>query len=107
MALSIENKFLAFLCGINVGGNNVIKMADLKLCFENMGLGDVQTYIQSGNVLFTSEVKNIAAFTTKIEQGLSERFSYTSRLVLISHAQLRQVVGEAPAGFGANMVNYR
>jgi uncharacterized protein (DUF1697 family) len=48
------NKYLALLRGINVGGNNIIKMVDLKACFEKMGFLDVSTYIQSGNVLFSS-----------------------------------------------------
>ena len=38
--------------GINVGGKNIIKMTDLKACFESLGFKDVRTYIQSGNVLF-------------------------------------------------------
>lgn len=47
-------RFVALLRGINVGGNNIIKMADLKTCFEEMGFANVVTYIQSGNVLFDS-----------------------------------------------------
>lgn len=56
VALRKENKkmtrYLALLRGINVGGKNIIKMADLKACFESLGFADVVTYIQSGNVLF-------------------------------------------------------
>jgi uncharacterized protein (DUF1697 family) len=43
---------LALLRGINVGGNNIIKMDDLKKLFEELNFRDVKTYIQSGNVLF-------------------------------------------------------
>jgi uncharacterized protein (DUF1697 family) len=46
--------YLALLCGINVGGNNIIKMDALKTLFEGLGLTGVTTYIQSGNVLFKS-----------------------------------------------------
>ena len=49
-----KTHYLALLRGINVGGNNIIKMADLKACFEQMGFEDVSTYIQSGNVIFAS-----------------------------------------------------
>ena len=45
--------YVALLRGINVGGNNLIKMTELKICFEEQGFADVATYIQSGNVLFT------------------------------------------------------
>ena len=48
------NVYVALLRGINVGGNNLIRMPALKACFEAQGFGEVATYIQSGNVLFTA-----------------------------------------------------
>jgi len=92
--------YLALLRGINVGGNNIIKMADLKACFEALGLTDVATYIQSGNVIFKSGEKNRGTLTKKIEAGLTKRFGYDARLVIITHQQLKQTVEEAPSGFG-------
>jgi len=103
----IETQYLALLRGINVGGNNIIKMADLKTCFENMDFSNVLTYIQSGNVLFKSAEKDTAKLTKKIETGLSERFRYESRLVVISHKQLKQAVEEAPRGFGKDPEKFR
>lgn len=50
--------YVSILRGINVSGKNVIKMADLKQLFETMGYKDVKTYIQSGNVVFTSKEQN-------------------------------------------------
>jgi uncharacterized protein (DUF1697 family) len=47
--------YIALLRGINVGGKNIIKMADLKRLFESAELSEVKTYIQSGNVLFKSD----------------------------------------------------
>jgi len=102
-----ETQYLALLRGINVGGNNIIKMADLKTCFENMGFSNVLTYIQSGNVLFKSAEKDTAKLTKKIETGLSERFRYESRLVVITHKQLKQVVEAAPRGFGKGPATFR
>ena len=49
------SQYVALLRGINVGGKNLIKMVALKACFEAQGLRDVTTYIQSGNVLFTTD----------------------------------------------------
>ena len=103
----IETQYLVLLRGINVGGNNIIKMADLKACFENMGFGDVVTYIQSGNVLFKTPEKDKAKLTTKIEDVLSERFSYKSRLVVVTHKELQRAVEEAPKGFGDDLNKYR
>ena len=49
------NIYIAFLRGINVGGQKKIKMADLRTSLEKAGFKDVQTYIQSGNLLITSD----------------------------------------------------
>ena len=102
-----ELQYLALLRGINVGGNNIIKMADLKACFEAMGFTDVLTYIQSGNVLFRSAEKDKTKLTRKIEKALSERFSYKSRLVVVSYKELKKAVAEAPKGFGKELDKYR
>ena len=105
-------QYAALLRGINVGGNNLIKMADLKRCFEELGLGDVTTYIQSGNVLFeAAEVlaygRGPADLSARIEEALSEWFGYRARIVLRSHGQMRAIVADAPAGFGSQPDRYR
>ena len=102
-----DTQYLALLRGINVGGNNIIKMADLKACFESMGFTDVGTYIQSGNVLFRSAEKDSLKLTQKIEKALSERFSYKSRMVVVAHKELRKIVDGAPKGFGKDLDKYR
>jgi uncharacterized protein (DUF1697 family) len=100
-------QYLALLRGINVGGNNIIKMADLKSCFENMDYADVSTYIQSGNVLFKSNESDKTRLTNKIEQMLSARFKYSSCIVVVTDAQLKIIVEEAPEGFGQEADKYR
>ena len=91
---------IALLRGINVGGKNIIRMADLKICFESMGLKNVETYIQSGNVLFSTTEKDKTKLTKKTETVLSERFNYKSRVVIITYRQLNKVINECPTGFG-------
>ena len=61
-------KYVALLRGINVGGNNIIKMVELKACFEQMGFADVETHIQSGNVVFATSKKS-AGLEAGIERG--------------------------------------
>ena len=100
-------RYLALLRGINVGGKNIIKMAELKACFEEMGFSNVETYIQSGNVVFRSAEKDKAKLTARIEKELSTRFNYEARLVTVSQKQLAQVIAEAPRGFGREMAKYR
>lgn len=100
-------QYLALLRGINVGGSNVIKMTKLKACFEHMGFTDVMTYIQSGNVLFKTDEKNLTRLTDRIEKVLSDTFRYDSRIVLITHKQLKSVVDGAPPQFGRDAARYR
>ena len=100
-------QYLTLLRGINVGGGNIIKMTDLKECFENIGFADVATYIQSGNVLFQSEERDATKLVSKIELALSVRFAYEPRIVVLTHKQLMHIVEHAPHGFGKEPEKYR
>jgi uncharacterized protein (DUF1697 family) len=99
--------YCALLRGINVGGNNIIKMIDLKSCFESMGLSNVSTYIQSGNVLFSSEKNDTSTLVEMIEVRLSKAFDYQSKIVLISKKQMETVIKKAPDNFGTDPEKYR
>jgi uncharacterized protein (DUF1697 family) len=102
-----EGRYLALLRGINVGGNNIIRMADLKRCFERLGVADVATFIQSGNVLFTVSGTDPERLTQAVEAALSREFRYTASAVVLSHPMLRDVVRRAPRGFGGDPARYR
>jgi uncharacterized protein (DUF1697 family) len=101
------NVYVALLRGINVGGNNLIKMPALKACFEGQGLREVSTYIQSGNVLFTAGRSNPLVLTSQIEKVLSKTFDYESRIVLRSFEEMERIVSRAPKGFGTRPIEYR
>ena len=98
-----EYQYLVLLRGINVGGKNIIKMVDLKACFESMGFTGVVTFIQSGNVLFKAAEKDKTKLINKIEKALSEKFNYKSRMVVVTHKELRKIVDGAPQGFGDDL----
>lgn len=100
-------QYLALLRGINVGGNNIIKMTELKSAFERMGFANVTTYIQSGNVLFTSTNQNLDTLTRTIETTLTKEFRYKSKVVLVSHVELSKIVEKAPLKFGSDKERYR
>ncbi len=100
-------RYLALLRGINVGGNNLIKMAALKACFEVQGFEDVVTYIQSGNVLFSAAEAGAARLSRRIEEVLAATFRYKASVVLRSRKQMADIVGRAPRGFGADPAAYR
>jgi uncharacterized protein (DUF1697 family) len=99
--------YVALLRGINVGGNNLIRMPALRACFEAQGLRDVSTYIQSGNVLFTAGRWNAHTETARLEAALSKTFAYESRVVVRSLEQMQAVVNRAPKAFGTRPSAYR
>ncbi len=104
---AIHNTYIALLRGINVGGNNIIKMSDLKACFEDMGFRSVATYIQSGNIVFDSDHHKPETVEDIIRNGLYQNFSYNGTVVLISSEELKQVITNAPDGFGGDYDRYK
>jgi uncharacterized protein (DUF1697 family) len=100
------SEWVALLRGINVGGKNLIKMAELAACFEAQGFTGVTTFIQSGNVLFSAAGAR-AALTKKVEAALGKSFSYQASVVLRTRAQMKSIVERAPAGFGARPALFR
>jgi uncharacterized protein (DUF1697 family) len=98
---------VALLRGINVGGNNIIRMAALRASFEAMGFTDVVTYIQSGNVVFSSPVADQTRLEQTLEAALSRQFGYRSTVVVVSHDVLTRIVADAPKGFGRAPAAYR
>lgn len=87
--------YIALLRGINVGGKNKIRMADLKITFETMGLGRVQTYIQSGNVLFESD-EGEEALRNKIEHQIEADFGIKVTVMLRTSAELERIIANCP-----------
>ena len=94
-------RYVALLRGINVGGKNAVAMADLRGAFEDLGFADVSTYINSGNVLFRGKRRKRAELAAEVERALTRRFKIDLKVVIVSAAELRQVVENAPPGFGA------
>jgi uncharacterized protein (DUF1697 family) len=87
--------YIALLRGINVGGHKKIKMAELKGMFEEMGLGRVQTYIQSGNVLFESD-EGAGELRSRIEREIERVFGFEVTVVVRTVHELQRVIGSCP-----------
>jgi uncharacterized protein (DUF1697 family) len=92
-------KYVALLRAINVGGRNLIRMADLRACLEVRKFERVSTYIQSGNILFDSDVIDAVVLTAAIERALSETFGREVPVFLRSHAQMKKLIAGAPKGW--------
>ncbi len=102
-----QNTYVALLRGINVGGNNIIKMADLKSCFEAIGLTSVITYIQSGNVVFKSSESNHELLTSKIEASLEKILNKKLIVLVIAYKDFKEILNHAPKDYGKNPDTYR
>lgn len=88
-------RHVALLRGINVGGNNMIKMTELAEAFRQAGFSDVVTYINSGNVVFTADQPAEEA----VEKLIADRFGLDIPVLLRSHDQIATVIDEAPELF--------
>lgn len=101
-------RYVALLRGINVGGKNLIGMADLRACFSDHGFDDVSTYIQSGNVVFGARRASRAVITAEIEAMLRANFDHYDASVVVRNArEMRATVADAPAGFGEDPSRFR
>ncbi len=89
-------KYIAFLRAVNVGGHNKIKMDDLKKLFISNGYKNVDTVIQSGNVIFETSEKSITAITTKIERKLNEFMKKEIKVFIRTYSELVNIVNDNP-----------
>lgn len=87
--------YVALLRGINVGGRNKIKMAELRTVLEKIGLRHVKTYIQSGNVLFDSP-DDESILRQRIEQEIAAVFGITLTVVVRTAEEMEHIVGHCP-----------
>jgi len=95
-------RYVALLRGINLGGRNRVAMADLRRLTEALGHTEVATYIQSGNVLFSSPEANADALADGLEEAIARELAVRSAVVVLSRAGLAQVVADNPFPDEAN-----
>ena len=92
--------FVALLRGINVGGNNMIRMSSLKASFEKMGFKDVTTYINSGNIIFRSKEGDARKLEGNIERMLSREYQLECKVVVRSFSEIANLVEHLPKNWG-------
>ncbi|MBZ0264302.1 DUF1697 domain-containing protein [bacterium] len=85
-------KYVALLRGINVGGHNKIKMKDLQKLLIDRGLTDVQTYIQSGNIVCTSDTLDEAEVADLIHDAIEEKYGYNIPVVVRDAADFLSIL---------------
>ena len=89
-------KYIAFLRAINVGGTTIIKMADLRKMFESFGLENVQTYIQTGNVIFDSAETSASRLEEQIERQLEKASGKPIRVYVRTMKEVAALAKECP-----------
>ena len=90
------NKYVAFLRAVNVGGHTIVKMTDLKQMFESLELENVQTYIQSGNVIYESDEDNTASLETQIERQVEKVTGYKTQLFVRTIREVQAIANKSP-----------
>jgi uncharacterized protein (DUF1697 family) len=87
--------YIALLRGINVGGHNKIIMAELRSSLEQLGLHNVKTYIQSGNILFESD-ETEELLQKSIHDKIEEDFGISSVVVIRTAEEIQQIISQPP-----------
>ncbi|QDU97290.1 DUF1697 domain-containing protein [Lignipirellula cremea] len=88
--------WIALFRGINVGGNNRLTMDQLRADLESLGCRRVETYIQSGNVVFQSASRSVAVLGSKIAQRIQSQHQFEPRVLLLSPRELQQAIDQNP-----------
>lgn len=91
--------YVALLRGINVGGKGMLPMPRLKAICQALGLRDVQTYINSGNVIFKSPLSNSSALTKRIEAAIQQDVGLTVPVLLRDLPQMKKLAAEIPTSW--------
>ncbi len=88
--------YIALLRGINVSGQKLIRMADLKTLVEELGFGQVRTYIQSGNVLFEHASADPKVLARQIEEKLLGQYDFEVHVIVKTPAELEAILHSNP-----------
>ena len=87
---------VSLLRGVNVGGNHLIRMEDLRALYESLGFRRPQTYVQSGNVVFGAKDPNTSRLASRIEDAIEGRLGIRPRVVVRTADEMKRVVANNP-----------
>src|ERR1700731_753621 len=88
--------YVAFLRGVNVGGKGMVSMAAIKEALIALGLSDVRTYINSGNVIFSTRASDAQRLTARIEKALEQHTGMAIKVLVVDHKALKRMVDAIP-----------
>ncbi len=88
--------FLSLFRGINVGGHHIIKMNELKSLYGTLGLKDVRTYIQSGNVVFSSDDSDVTHLQQQLMESVAQTFGFPVEIIVRTASELEDIIAKNP-----------
>lgn len=87
---------ISMLRGVNLGPHNRIKMDALCAVYKSLKLEDPRSYVQSGNVLFRTNEKNVDQLSKKIQDAIEKKFKFRPDVVVRTAAELKKVIAATP-----------
>lgn len=87
---------IALLRGVNVTGNNMIRMEVLRSLCSSLGCSNVKTYLQSGNVVFTTRKKSLPAIARGIESAIEQKHGFRSAVILRTPGEMAAIIKRNP-----------
>ena len=88
--------YISILRGINVAGKNKIKMHELSALYKNLGFTEVKSYIQSGNVLFSTTIENPDIVEKMIEEAIRNQYAFDVTLQVRVKSELENIIMNCP-----------
>jgi uncharacterized protein (DUF1697 family) len=88
--------YIAFLRGVNVGGKSIVSMAAIKEALVAIRLSDIRTYINSGNVIFSTRASDAQKLTARIEKALEQHTGMAIKVLVMDHKTLKKIVDAIP-----------
>lgn len=90
------DRYISLLRGVNLGSHNKVNMLRLKQVYEDLGFKRVETFIQSGNVLFESPEKNLTKLILKIEDKIAKEFGFEVPVFIRTRVELQKLIRNNP-----------
>jgi len=87
---------ISLLRGVNVGGHHKLKMDALRALYESLKLRDPHTYVQSGNVIFRTEERDLLELTKRVQNGIERKFGFRPDVIVRTASELRDVIARNP-----------
>ena len=88
--------YIAFLRGINVGGNTLVKMDDLKKTFASLSFNNIKTILASGNILFDTTETDVVSLSQKIQQILKKIYGFEITVILRTGKKIQSLINTDP-----------